>query len=139
MSKIKIGFEVTDNYKNGGFREFIQSLLKDERFEVYIISNNDITSYVLSIGESLQIPEGRIFIVNFTNDKIETIQNLGINIYLENLKYVADQIENTTDCYAVYIDQLPNTYYVKPKYIVEFERVLEEINRDNCEKATCKE
>ena len=139
MNRIRVAFEVTDNWKNGGFREFIQSLLKDEKYEVFIISNDDISSYILSIGESLGIPEGKVFIVNFTKDKIETIENLSIDIYLENLKYVADEIENTTECFGIYVDELPNQYYVQPKYIVAFERIAAELNRENCEEVKPKE
>lgn len=139
MDKIKVAFEVQDSWKNGGFREFIQSLLKDERFDVYIISNDDISAYILSIGEILRIPNEKVIVVNFTQDKIQTINDLQIDIYLENLKYVADEIENTTDCYGIYVDELPSQFYVRPKYIVAFERVIEELKRENCAEGTPKE
>lgn len=140
MNKIKVGFEVTDNWKNGGFREFIQSLMKlPEKYEVYIISNDDISAYVVSVGDILMIPNSRVFIVNFTQDKIDKIVALGIDIYLENLKYVADQIENTTDCYGIYVNELPNKYRVQPQYIVDFERLVNGLNGENCGELTAKE
>lgn len=133
MNKIKVGFEITDIWKNGDFRQFIQKLLRDDRFELYLVSNNDISAYILSVGEVLQLPTSRVFIVNFTQDKIQKIVDLKLDIYLETLKYVADQIENTTDCHGIYVNELPITYYVQPGYIVQFNRVVSEINKENCE------
>ena len=75
----------------------------------------------------------------FTQDKIDKIVALGIDIYLENLKYVADQIENTTDCYGIYVNELPNKYRVQPQYIVDFERLVNGLNGENCGELTAKE
>ena len=51
MSKIKVGFEVTDSWSHGDFREFIKSLIKDDcKYEVYIISNDDSSSFISSVG-----------------------------------------------------------------------------------------
>jgi hypothetical protein len=125
MDKIKVGFEVTDNWKRGDFREFIQSLIKDNcNYEVYIISNDDISSYIYSIGEELSLPSSRVIVVNFTVDKVQAIINNKIDIYFDNLQYVVMNIQETTDCEAILVTGLPNKYYAKPTYQVEFIRIV---------------
>lgn len=136
MSKLKVGFEITDNWHRGDFREFIQKLIKDDcNYEVYLISNDDISSYIYSIGESLRLPNDHVIVVNFTQDKLQKIVDLELDIYLDNLKYVADQIENTTDTYGIYVDELPNKYYLEPKYVIQFNNVLKLIRREDCAEA----
>lgn len=132
MDKLKIGFEVTDNWKNGNFREFIQGLIKSNNFDVYIISNDDISSYIYSVGEQLQLPNNRVIVTNFTNDKINEIITNNINIYFDNLQHVVTQIDAETNCYAILINILPNRYLTIPTYQVEFFRILTELNEKEC-------
>lgn len=139
MVKIKVGFEVTDNWSNGGFREFITSIFKDDRYELYIISNDDNSAYITSVGVALGLPTTQVFIVNFTQDKLDKIDLIGIQIYLENLKYVADQIENTTGSYGIYVNELPNKYQVQPAYVVSFDRLVNGLNGENCGQLEAKE
>lgn len=139
MVRIKVGFEVTDNWSNGGFREFITSIRKDVRYELYIISNDDNSAYITSVGVALELPTTQVFIVNFTQDKLDKIDLIGIQIYLENLKYVADQIENTTGSYGIYVNELPNKYQVQPAYVVSFDRLVNGLNGENCGQLEAKE
>ncbi len=138
MNKILVGIEIEDSWNTGDFREFTMSLTKDDRFEVHIISNST-TAHIITVGAILRLPDSQIHIVNFTQDKIAKIEELGIDIYLENLKYVADQIENTTQAYGVYINDLINRFYSKPEYIVQFERLVNELNEENCGELKAKE
>lgn len=128
MNKIKVGFEVTDNWSKGDFREFIQALLRNPNYDVYIISNNDTSSYIYYIGEQLRLPVNRVIITNFTDDKVDAIVENGINIYLDNLQMVVLKIQETTDCEAILVNELPNKYYAKPTYQVEFDRVIKKIS-----------
>lgn len=132
MDKIRIGFECTDTWNRDDFRNFIKQLLKeDDKYEVFLISNDDTTAYIMHIGQSIGIPEGNIIIVNFTVDKIEAIQNYAIDIYFDNLQYVVEQVETTTSTYAILVDSIPDKYNVKTRYYSKFERVLEEIQRQD--------
>lgn len=139
MGKIKVGFEVTDNWNNGGFREFIKSIRKNEKYELYIISNDNNSAYITSIGVTLELPTTQVFIVNFTQDKLDKIDLLGIQIYLENLKYVADQVENLTNAYGIYVNIMPVKFYAQPTYVVDFERLVNGINVENCGELEAKE
>jgi len=133
--KINISFEVTDNWVKGEFRELIKELLKyPERYNVYIISNDDSSAYIQSVANALRVsaPDWNInndhtIIVGFTPDKITAINQYKIDIHLENLLYVSTQIEEETEAYSVYVNELPNKYDVKPAYVVELERVVENI------------
>ena len=131
MDKIKVGIEIEDHWSNGDYREFIMSLVKNCNYEVYIISSST-TAHIITVGAILGLPDNQIYIVNFTQDKINKIIELGIDIYLENLKYVADQIENTTEAYGIYINELPNKFYARPQYMVDFDRAVNNINGENC-------
>ena len=136
MTKIKVGFEVTDNWARGDFREFITSLTKlPEKYELYIISNDDSSAYISSVGVTLGLPTTQVYVVNFTQDKLDKIDALGVEIYLENLKYVADQIEDTTNAYGIYVNELPRKYYAQPTYIVDFERLINGLNQGTCEES----
>jgi hypothetical protein len=136
MTKIKVGFEVTDNWAKGDFREFITSLTKlPEKYELYIISNDDSSAYISSVGVTLGLPTTQVYVVNFTQDKLDKIDALGVEIYLENLKYVADQVEDTTNAYGIYVNELPRKYYAQPIYIVDFERLINGLNQGTCEES----
>jgi len=133
--KINISFEVTDNWNKGEFRELIKHLLNyPERYNVYIISNDDSSAYIQSVANTLKIlvPDWNInddhtIIVGFTVDKINAINQYNIDIHMDNLLYVVTEIETETEAYALYVNDLPNRYEVKPSYIVELERVVENI------------
>ena len=129
MSRIvKVSFEVTDNAVRGDFREFIKELVRmPDVFSVYIISNDDTSAYINSIGTQLGIESSKVFIVNFTQDKIDSIESNKIDIHLDNLIYVATAVENTSEAYGLFVNELPNKYYVQPSYVVEFWRLVERI------------
>lgn len=132
MSKIKVGFEVTDTWDKGDFKLFIQGLLKNDNYEVWIISNDNTTAYILSIGEQLGIPTNRIIVTNFTNDKVEAIANYDMDIYFDNIQATVIRVDAETDCEAILVNELPNRFEVRPTYQVEFERVIDNLNKENC-------
>ena len=64
--KFRVSFEVTDNWTIQGFRNFIKVLLSDENtFDVYIISNDDNSSYILKTGQNLSMDADHVKICNF--------------------------------------------------------------------------
>lgn len=133
MDKIKVGIEVTDNWTRGDFRQFVMSISKNTAYELYIISNDDISAYIVAAGVVLGLPTDRVVITNFTDDKIDAITLNGIQIYLENLKYVADRIDYETDCYGIFVNEIPDRFQAQPTYIVDFDRAVVQIIKDNCE------
>lgn len=130
--KIKVSFEVTDNWKRGDFRTLIRELItKPETFELFIISNDDTTAYIQSVGQILGFDSNHVLVVGFTQDKIDTIVANGIDIHLDNLLPTVTLIDETTDADGIFVNELPNKYYLEPAYIVEFGRRVEDINGES--------
>lgn len=127
--KLKISFEVTDNWERDDFRVFIKELLKyTDNYEIYIISNDDSTAYIQRTGQILNLDSDHIFVVGFTNDKIDTITTNNIDIHLDNLLTTVTRVDEETEAYGILVNELPNKYLDTPKYIVEFNRAIERLN-----------
>jgi hypothetical protein len=130
-NKYRVSFEITDNWAVEGFRNFIRVLLSDEtQFEVYIISNDDSTSLIKKTGENLGLDEAHVIRCNFSDDKLEAIQNNKIDIHLDNLQSFVMLVTETTDAYGILITKNLNKYYLKPDYIVVFDRLLQQIKNE---------
>ena len=134
MVKIKVGFEITDNWNKADFREFIYLLLENDNYELYVISNNDTSAYILSVGAQLGLPSNRVIITNFTPDKVQAIVDNNIDIYFDNIQMTVLIIQETTDCEAILVNELPNRYQSKTTWYVNFERVIKQIKEENCGK-----
>lgn len=130
--KIKVSFEVTDNWSRGDFREFTKALLiLAEQYELFIISNDNSTTYIQSIGQILGLDSNHVLVEGFTQDKIDAIVANNIDIHLDNLLNTTTLVDETTDAYGIFVNELPNKYLMEPSYIVEFGRVVERINEEN--------
>ena len=128
-NKYRISFEVTDNWMIDGFRNFIKVLLSDDNtFEVYIISNDDNTIYVNNVAKSLNIEQTHVIIKNFTDDKLKAIKDYNIDIHLDNLQSFVMRVDELTDTYGVLVTKNLNKFYLKPDYILVFDRLLTQIN-----------
>lgn len=131
MDKIKIGFEVSDNWNKADFREFIYLLKTNDNYELYIISNDDTSAYILSVGMQLGLPSNRVIITNFTQDKVQAIADNNLDIYFDNLQMVTLIIQETTDCEAILVNELPNRYKAKTTWYSQFEQVINKITQEN--------
>ncbi len=132
-NQYRISFEVEDNWNIEGFRNFVKYLLSDDKFDVFIISNADSSSYIDGIASQLGLPENRVFITNFTDDKVQTIQDQLIDIHFDNLQSVILLVDNTTDAYGILVTHNLNKFYLEPDYIITFERILKFITDENSE------
>lgn len=130
--KIKVSFEVTDNWRRGDFRELIRVLLSEPtKYEIYIISNDDTTAYIQSVGQILGLDSNHILVVGFTQDKLDEITANKIDIHLDNLLTTTTLVDETTEADGIFVNELPNKYYLEPAYIVEFGRRVEDINAES--------
>lgn len=129
MNKIKVGFEVTDNWSKADFREFIFLLKGNDNYDLYIISNDDTSAYILSVGAQLGLPSNRVIITNFTQDKVQAIVDNNLDIYFDNLQMVVLTIQETTDCEAILVNELPNRYKAKTTWYVQFEQVIKQLTQ----------
>lgn len=127
--KFRVSFEITDNWTIQGFRNFIKVLLSDENtFDVYIISNDDNSSYILKTGQNLSMDANHVKICNFESDKLQLIESLNIDIHLDNLQSFVIKIDELTpSSHGVLVTKNLNKYYLKPDYVLVFDRLMMEI------------
>lgn len=128
---INISFEIEDSWNLDHFRSFIKLLLSDDKFDVFIISNNDDSNMITSVGYSLGLPESNIIICNFTDDKLEAIQNKQIDIHFDNLQSFIMMVDETTDARGILVTPFLNKFYLKADFILTFERILKEIESES--------
>lgn len=130
---INVSFELTDNWEVEGFRNFIKLLMSDDGYNVFIISNDDSSAYITKVGENLELPTSNVIICNFTNDKTQAITDNNIDIHFDNLQSFIILVDNTTDASGIMVTPLLNKYYLRPDYIITFERLIAEIIKDEQE------
>lgn len=143
MSKIKIGFEVSDNWDIQAFRDVIYSLintpqeinpkLKAGDVELFIVSTHDSTFYIQKVGLVAGIPTDHVFNPGSTALKLTRIDTEQIQIFLDNLQNVVMQIDELSQ-YAdgILVDYKQDTYHINPKW---YQQLQEKINRlldENC-------
>lgn len=131
MTKLKVSFEITDNYDIGSFRNFIKLLLsEDDLYELYIISNDDSSADINAVGSSLGLDNNHIIVCNFTNDKIDAINNNGIQIHFDNLQSFVMLVDETTEAYGVLVTPWLNRYYLESDFIITFNSIVKRIRND---------
>jgi hypothetical protein len=126
-NKIKVSFEIEDSYNIQGFRNFLKYVQSDDKFELYIISNDDDSALILRIGSNLGLDPSKVIVCNFTQDKIQAIIDNKIDIHLDNLQSTIMLVQETTSAYGILVTKNLNKYYLEPDYVIVFNRVVEEI------------
>lgn len=131
-SKFRISFEITDNIAVEGFRNFIKLLLSDDnKFDVYIISNDDNSMFIHNIAIQFGIDSRNVIITNFQEDKLQAIISNNIDIHLDNLQsFVIKVNELTANSYGVLITKNLNKFYLQPDYVLVFEQLLRKIESE---------
>ena len=129
MNKKKVSFEITDNWNIESFRNFIKLLLSDdENYEVFIISNDDSSAEIVTVGNNLGLPNSNVIICNFTNDKIQAITDNNIDIHLDNLQSFVMLVDETTDAYGILVTPNLNKFYLESDFVIVFNRLVKQIN-----------
>lgn len=143
MSKIKIGFEVTDNWDIQAFRDVVYALintpeklnskLKAGDVEVFIVSTDDSSPYIWRIAQILGLDSAHTFNPGSTSLKLTRIDTEKIQIFLDNLQSTVMLIDELS-VYAdgILVDYKQDTYNVNPKW---YQQLQERINRlldENC-------
>lgn len=133
MSSIKnISFEVTDNWTIDGFRNFIKMLLSDDTsYNVFIISNDDSTDYINRVGEILGMSSSNVKVCNFTDDKLQEVENNNIHIHFDNLQSFVLLVDETTDAHGILVTPNLNKHYNLPDYVLVFHRTLKMLNEES--------
>lgn len=131
MSKIKISFEITDNWDIVGFRNTIKALLSDEEnYDIYIISNHDSSAAIYKAGTLLNLDDDHVIVANFTEDKLQKIRDNNIDIHLDNISGFADNVDTLTDALGVYVDTMWDNYYNTPKYVISLDTAIDFVKQE---------
>jgi hypothetical protein len=134
MSIIKVSFEVTDNYNRADFRNYIKFLMSmDTKFEVFIVSDDPAANYIDAVGEQMSIPAANRVVCADDDAKIDAINNNNIAIHLDNIESFVERVETETPSYGVLVNALYDKYEVKLRYIVKFQRAVENVLIDRGE------
>lgn len=142
MSKIKIGFEVTDNWDIQAFRDVIMVLqnrpeefnskLKVGDIELFLISTNDSSPYIWRIASIIGLDSSHTFNPGSVALKLTRIDTEKIQLYLDNLQSTVLQIDELSQ-YAdgILVDYKPDTYNINPKWYQQLQerikRLLDEV------------
>jgi hypothetical protein len=131
MSKINIGFEITDNFDTQGFRNFIKLIMSNDTYDVFLISTDNDSAYITKTGENLGLPTSNVITCNFVSDKIDAINDKKIDIFLDNLQSTTILIDTDTNAQGILVNPNLNRYYLEPDYVLVFDRLISEINGKN--------
>ena len=64
------------------------------------------------------------------NDKTQAIIDNRIDIHFDNLQSFILLVDETTDAYGVMVTYNLNKYYLRPDYVITFERLIAQIIKD---------
>lgn len=129
MSKIKIGFEITDNWNNQAFRNVIYALQDkpqtiDRRLtagdiELFLISTDDSATYIWNTGARIGLDTSHTIDCGPGNiyQKLQEIENNQIKIFLDNLQSTVLSIEIDSEYSdGILVDSKQDYYKVNPKW-----------------------
>lgn len=142
MDKIKIAFEINDNYNRQEFRDFIKLLstnepcasCKEYNVELFIITNNINQDFVFTVAKQYNIDTNHIAMLSNLVDRIQFIQDNNIEITFENSQEIVNSINNQTEAFSILVDSTIDFYLMGFKYISKFNNVLKIIENEKKEK-----
>jgi hypothetical protein len=136
---IKVGFEITDIWERGDFRQFIYTLIKGvdykHDFKLYLITDNQDTRYANSVYANLD--DDKIIYINVTgiDDKITALDDNGINIMMEYNQNNTDTIndESTNNTIAITCSEAYDRYAMEMMYSKRFKDAVDIIDNGTTE------
>lgn len=141
MNKIKISFEINENYNRQEFRDFIKKLsnndpcldCKEYEVELYILTSNTDQNYVYTIAKLYNIDGSHIAMLPNIVDRIQFIKDNNIEITFENNQEDVNQINSQTTAFGLLVDSTIDFYLMGFKYISKFNNVLKILSREKKE------
>lgn len=137
--------EVTDTWNRDEFRQLIKLILFNptsvcntptQDFELFIISNNDSTAYIQSIGLTLGLDSAHIIVVAFRQDKVDAVEDNAIDVHFDSDQLTIDMVE-ALDTQAVLVRSLQDGFNMRMKYITEFHNILKNVISEEKQAPEC--
>ncbi len=147
MSKIKVGFEISDLWSTEMFRNVIYALQNtpekiDDRLtagdiELFLISTDDSSAYIWRTGAIIGLDTAHTIACATTAIKLSTIDTKKLDIYLDGMNPVVvsvDELSDTAD--GILVDNKLNYYTTELKWYSDMvgiiKRLLSELEESSC-------
>ena len=138
MSKIKIGFEITDIFDNGAFRDVILALQNnpqnlDDRLEagdieLFLISTNDSSVHIWRTGALIGLDTDHIIACATVAVKLARIESNEIQIFLDDLQSTVISIDVDSEyCDGILVDNKQAYDTVNPKWYVTMLGIIKKL------------
>lgn len=138
MSKIKIGFEITDLWSNGAFRDVILALQNnpqnlDERLtagdiELFLISTDDSSEYIWRTGAIIGLNTDHVIACATTTTKLAKIEEHKVQIFLDDLQSTVLSIDTQSE-YAdgILVDNKQAYTTINPKWYADMLGIIKRL------------
>jgi len=143
MSKIKVGFEITDSWNIEAFRNVIYTLKNKPQemnkklaagdVELFLVSTDDSSFYIWSVRDIIGLDASHAFNSPTITSKLNTINNEGIQIFLDNLQNTVMQIDElslTAD--GILVDYKMDGFNLNPKWYQQLQEKLNKLVDESC-------
>lgn len=127
MSKIKIGFEITDLWNKQDYRDVIMALQNtpekiDKRLtagdvELFLISKDDSSAYIWRTGVVIGLDTDHTIVVSTDAQKLAAIETNEVQLYLDNDNIIIMAVDEDSE-YAdgILVDSKRDYYTINAKW-----------------------
>lgn len=142
MAKLKIGFEVEDNWDYQLFRDIIKKLIETSDYNVYLITKTIDQDLINSVVTEVGLNTDNIVQVVDNNELLFKLDFIGVDIYLtpdQEIKSLIDTNSSLPDTYGTIGIQvnssIPDPNKLQPKWVTQLlfwiDR-LSEVEKEEC-------
>lgn len=134
MDKLKVSFDIVDNWDKDHFRLFIEGLNKNDTIDLYLITLETDQDIVNAVQAKLDLEDTRVIMVATETLKLDEIEDKSIRIHLDADYNFANTLYDVIGRYGVYVSRMWDFFNMRMKYITSFEfRVKQIIDaQENC-------
>lgn len=133
VRKIKIGFDITNNWDYDSFRQTMKELvIEDDKYTLYLITTNTDTEYVNSAVSEIGMETSNVYQVTTDSDVIDTLNTYNIDIYLTSSEEFRVSVNNTSDeTVGILVNPaIQDSYKINPKWVVQMQFWINRIVED---------
>jgi hypothetical protein len=134
MEKLKVSFDIVDNWDKDHFRLFIEGLNKNDTIDLYLITLETDQDIVDAVQAKLDLNDDHVIMVATEALKLDEIEDKAIRIHLDADYTFASTLYDTIGRYGIYVSRMWDFFNMRMKYITSFEfRVKQIIDaQENC-------
>lgn len=141
MSKIKIGFEITDMWNKQDYRDVIMAFQNnpeqiDARLtagdvELFLISMDDSSAYIWRTGAYIGLDTDHTIVVSTDAQKLAKIEEKKVQIYLDNDNTIVMAVdENSEYADGILVDSKRDYYTINAKWYSQLVGIVKRLLDD---------